>query len=140
MLKPLCYFSMPKLIIFFKTRGFMRYHFLMILLLSCSSIKKEDRLLAWETWKGKSVTDIEKQHYFKNLTVVKIKHEEGLETWILRDQTQIQTGSYCQSLGGCLGMPTYNCDNAFSVKDGVILSFEQNGSCPGIKTIEAPKK
>lgn len=27
-------------------------------------------------------------------------------------------------------MPIYNCDNAFSVKDKIIIGFEQVGTCP----------
>lgn len=107
---------------------------------SCTSVNRDEKILAWEEWKGRPVAALEEHPYFKTLPVSKIKHEDGLETWVLRDQARFQTDAYCQSLGGCIGMPTYNCDNAFSVKDGLILGYEQNGSCPGLKTIEAPKK
>ncbi len=108
------------------------------LLLSCSSRKSDEKkALAWESWSGKSTDEIKAHPYFKNLPMKKVKNKSGVETWILRDQTRFQTDAYCSSLGGCLGMPTYNCNNVFSIKDNVILDFEQKGSCPGIKTIEA---
>lgn len=112
---------------------------LVFILVSCSSRKSDEkRALAWTQWKGKSVNEIDKNPYFKNLRTTKIKNKSGIETWILRDQTQYQTDAYCSSLGGCTGMPTYNCNNVFSVKDNVILDFVQDGTCPGVKTIEAP--
>ncbi len=109
-------------------------------LVSCSQVNQDKKVLAWEEWKGLPVAAISKNAYLKSLPITKVKHEDGLETWVLRDQARFQTGAYCQSLGGCMGMPMYNCDNAFSVKDDVILDFEQNGSCPGVSTIEAPRK
>lgn len=109
-------------------------------LISCTQVNKKKKVLAWEDWKGLPTSAISKNDYLKNLPITKLKHEDGLETWVLRDQARFQTSAYCQSLGGCIGMPVYNCDNAFSVKEDVILDFEQNGSCPGVKAIEAPKK
>lgn len=127
-----------------QTNGVQMKKFLQALipltLLSCTSVKHDQKLLAWEEWKGLPTSALEKHGYFKQLPVEKLKHEDGLETWFLRDQARFQTSAYCQSLGGCIGMPTYFCDNVFSVKNGIIMGFEQNGSCPGIKTIEAPKK
>ena len=114
--------------------------FLAVGFISCARVNQEKKVLAWEDWKGLPTSAISKNDYLKSLPVTKVKHEDGLETWVLRDQSRFQTDAYCQSLGGCMGMPTYNCDNAFSVKNDIILDFEQNGSCPGVKTIEAPKK
>lgn len=115
------------------------YPIALSLLFSCSSRKREEeKAEAWKEWQGKSVSAIKEHAYFKHLPLKKIKNESGIETWILKDQTRFQTDAYCSSLGGCLGMPTYNCNNVFSVKNNVILDFEQNGSCPGAKTIEAP--
>lgn len=108
--------------------------------LSCSSTNHDQKVLTWEGWKGLPTSAIEKNSYFKQLPVNKVKHDDGLETWLLRDQARFQTSAYCQSLGGCIGMPTYFCDNVFSVKNDIILGFEQNGTCPALKTIEAPKK
>lgn len=111
-----------------------------LLFFSCSTTTKEERDIALESWKGHSVEDLKKHSYFRELPVNKKKHQDGSETWILRDQSRYQTSAYCQSLGGCMGMPYYNCDNAFSIKDGIIQAFEQNGTCPPIKTIYAPEK
>lgn len=113
---------------------------LLLAIVSCTSINHDDKIRAWEKWKGEPVSALEKHPYFKNLPVSKVKHQNGLETWVLRDQARYQTGAYCQSLGGCIGMPTYVCDSAFSVKDHVILGLEQNGTCPALKTIEAQRK
>lgn len=104
------------------------------LLLSCSSTENQKKV-AWESWISRPVKEIEKHPYFRNLPVKKIKHANGIETWLYRDQSRFQSDSYCQSLGGCQGLPIYNCDNAFSIQDGIILGFEQNGSCPGPKVI-----
>ena len=71
---------------------------------------------------------------------MKIINNQGLETWIFKDQTPFQSSAYCQSLGGCQGMTIYNCESAFSVKDDEILGFEQSGICPGIKTSEWQNK
>jgi hypothetical protein len=105
----------------------------MVTLISCSS--KEQKIKAQTEWEGVSVSKIDEHPYFKNLPVSKVTNKSGIETWILKDQSKFQTDAYCQSLGGCLGMPIYNCNNIFSVKDNIILDFEQKGSCPGIKTI-----
>lgn len=105
------------------------------ILFSCSSTEKQKEL-AWESWINQSVKELDKHPYFKNLPLKKIKHDNGIETWLYRDQSRFQSDSYCQSLGGCQGMPIYNCDNAFSIQDGIILGFEQNGSCPGPKVIQ----
>lgn len=115
-------------------KGVGVYFFLGILLLSSCSTT-EDRVRAWEAWKGRPVSDISRSPYFRGLKVTKIKHEDHLETWIYKDQTPFQTDAYCQSLGGCIGMPIYNCNNAFSIKNDQIVDFEQKGSCPGPKTI-----
>lgn len=103
-------------------------------LFSCSSTQ-DQKELARESWKGRSTKELGKHPYFKHLPIKKVKHEYGLETWIFRDQSRFQSDSYCQSLGGCQGIPIYNCDNGFSIKDDVILGFEQTGSCPGPKVI-----
>ena len=110
-----------------------------MILFSCSTRKRDEKqAAAWSEWQGKSADEIRKHSYFKNLPLKKLKNQSGIETWILRDQTRFQTNAYCSSLGGCTGIPTYNCNNVFSVKENVILDFEQSGSCPGTKTIEAP--
>lgn len=113
---------------------------LILAITSCTSINQDDKIRAWEAWKGQPVSALEKHPYFRTLPVTKVKHEDGLETWVLKDQGRYQTSAYCQSLGGCLGMPTFFCDSAFSVKDHVILGLEQNGTCPALKTIEVQKK
>jgi hypothetical protein len=111
-----------------------------LILTGCSLSSQERRRLAWESWKNLPVTNLEKHPYFKNLRVIKIKHGNSAQTWIYKDQTSFQTGAFCQGVGGCLGYPIYNCENAFSVQDGKILGFEQKGSCPDESTIEAKKK
>jgi hypothetical protein len=115
---------------------------LFLFIASCSTPRKgeEKRMLAQEDWKGHNVADLKDHPYFKFLPVKKIPHEDGIETWVLKDQSKFQTGAYCQTLGGCMGMPQYNCDNAFSVKNDVILGYEQSGGCPGASTIEPRKK
>lgn len=112
--------------------------FLLITLSSCTS--REKTVHALESWKGLNVSEIDKHPYFKNLKVIKVKHEKSPDTWIYKDQTPFQTGAYCQSLGGCLGMPSYNCENAFSVENDVIIDLERKGTCPGPRVIEATKK
>lgn len=113
---------------------------LLLLVVSCSSSKKRDekKAEAWTEWKGKSIDEIKKHPYFKILPYTKIQNESGIETWIFRDQTKFQTDAYCSSIGGCIGVPSFNCNNVFSVKRNLILDFEQKGSCPGVKTIKAP--
>lgn len=111
----------------------------LLFLIACASTD-EKRKVVWESWKGKTAKKLEKHPYFKHLPVQKVKHTSGLETWVFRDQSRFQSDSYCQSIGGCLGMPIYNCDNAFSIKNNIILGYEQNGTCPPVKVIEASKK
>lgn len=94
--------------------------------ISCARVDHDKKVLSWEDWKGLPVNSILENPYLKQLPITKVKHEDGLETWLLRDQSRFQTDAYCQSLGGCMGMPMYNCDNVFSVKENVILAFEQN--------------
>lgn len=105
-----------------------------ILLYSCSTSpeKQEEAFMQWD---GLNVSEIEKHPYFKYLPRKIIKNKSGIDTWIYRDQTPYPTDAYCQSLGGCLGRPSYRCLNAFSVKDNIILDFDQEGTCPGINTI-----
>lgn len=93
-----------------------------------------------EEWKGHSTDELMSHPYFRTLKVMKNEHDQGIETWIFRDQTRYQSSAYCQSLGGCMGLPYYNCDTAFSVQQGKILTAEQNGSCPPGNTIEVLKK
>lgn len=112
----------------------------LIVLFACSSKPTKNPALVREEWKGHTTKELEDHPYFKSLPLNKRKHEENLETWIYRDQSHYQSSAYCQSLGGCMGMPFYNCDSAFSVKNGIILGFEQNGSCPPVSTIEVEKK
>ncbi len=106
----------------------------LFLSISCSNVDQK-RNTAWKSWEGKSTEEIKKHSYFKNLKRKKIEHKNDIETWIYKDQTPIQTSGYCQSMGGCQGIPIYNCDNAFSVRDNVIIGFEQVGTCPGVKVI-----
>lgn len=115
---------------------------LLLVTTACSSPQKQEekRTLALEDWKGHNVSELEEHRYFKFLPLKKIPHDGGIETWVYKDQSKFQTGAYCQSLGGCMGMPQYNCENIFSVKDGVILGFEQDGGCPGASTIEPGNK
>lgn len=124
--------------IFMKTLMF--FFILPTLLLPSCAANKKKRALAWEDWKGRSTSELKEHPYFKILPITKKTHDDGNETWLLRDQSRFQSDAYCQSLGGCIGLPTYNCDNIFSVKNDLILGFEQKGSCPGTKTIEAQKK
>ena len=112
----------------------MKFIIPLIFIAACSNVN-EKRNAAWKAWEGKSTDEIKNHAYFKNLDRKKIEHKNEIETWIYKDQTPIQTSAYCQSLGGCQGMPIYNCDNAFSVKDHVIIGFEQVGTCPGPKVI-----
>lgn len=86
-------------------------------------------------WEGRDVSEIEEHKYFKHLPRKIVKNKSGIDTWIYRDQTRYHTDAYCQSLGGCISIPTYNCLNAFSVQDNTILDFDQEGTCPGINTI-----
>lgn len=114
--------------------------FITLLIVACSTPSKEEREVALESWKGHTVEELKKHSYFRDLPVNKKKHPDGTETWIYRDQTKYQSSAYCQSLGGCMGLPYYNCDNGFSIKNGVIIAYQQSGTCPPIKTIYAPEK
>jgi hypothetical protein len=109
-----------------------------ILLTSCASRQKEEKV-AWEAWRGHRVEEVLSHSYFRTLPLKKIQHDET-ETWIFRHQSKFQTDAYCQSLGGCMGMPYFNCDNAFSIKNKVVLDFEQKGSCPDLKLIKPDRK
>lgn len=113
-------------------RGYMKFLFFTIpLLVACSSRERlEKEVIALETWKGRPVSELKTHSYFKVLRQRKIEHDEGVTDLIFRDQTRFQTSAYCDSLGGCMGLPTYNCDIAFSVKNDVILGATRNGSCP----------
>lgn len=115
---------------------------LLLVTVSCSSSKlREKQVKAWETWKGRPVSEVDEHPYFKNIKVKKkVKHEDGLETWVFKDQTPVQTSAYCQSLGGCISMPIYNCESAFSIQNGMVLGLEQTGTCPDLKTTSALKK
>lgn len=108
-----------------------------LILASCSTRKMEEkRMLAQDAWKGRNVSELTTHRYFKTLDLRKVPHEAGTETWIFKHQTKFQTDAYCQSLGGCMGMPQYNCEYAFSVKENVIQGMEETGGCPGTSTIE----
>ncbi len=107
---------------------------LTLVIISCSNVEVK-RKAAWKAWEGKSTEELKKHAYFKNLKRNKIQHKHDIETWIYKDQTPLQTSAYCQSLGGCQAMPIYNCSNAFSVKDKVIIGFEQQGTCPDPRVI-----
>lgn len=115
------------------------YPMLLFLVMNCST-QRENLILAQESWKGLDAAKIEKHPYFKNLKVIKLKNDRGPETWIYKDQSPVPTNAYCDSLGGCEGLTFYNCESAFSVKDGRILGLEQTGVCPGPKTMRARTK
>lgn len=112
----------------------------LITLGACSTTKEEDQQVALEEWKGHETEELKDHPYFGYLPLNKKKHPDGRETWIFRDQSRYQSRAYCESLGGCMGMPYYNCDTAFSVKDHVIEAGQQNGTCPPVTTIEVQKK
>ena len=113
---------------------------LLLLLFSCAGKSQKQKLISFENWKGHSVKELDDHPYFKHLPLKKVKHSDDFQIWIYRDQSRFQSDTYCMSLGGCVGIPIYNCDHAFSVKDGVIIGFEQNGTCPGYKVTEVLKK
>jgi hypothetical protein len=110
---------------------------IMTLYVSCSTPgRDEKRLRAWSKWKARTTTEIKEHPYFEHLTPKIINHDNKIQTWVFLDQSKFQSDSYCQSIGGCRGIPVYNCENAFSIKNDLVLGFEQRGVCPGIKTIE----
>lgn len=110
-------------------------------LVSCSTRKMEEkRIMAMESWKGRNVSELSEHRYFKTLERRKVPHDDGVENWIFKHQTKFQSDAYCQSLGGCMGMPQYNCEFAFSVKNNIIQGMDQTGGCPGTSTIEPEKK
>lgn len=108
-------------------------------LFACAS-KSPEKIYALNAWKGKGSNKLQAHPYFGTLPLVKKSHEEGIETWIFRDQSKFQTNAYCQSLGGCMGMPVMNCDHAFSIRDGLILGYDQAGTCPDSAVIEVSRK
>ena len=112
--------------------------FLFLLIISACTHFKKKQISAQESWKGHSTNELKNHSYFQNLPIKKKINNDDTQTWLLRDRSKYQSKAYCQSLGGCMGLQAYNCDNIFTVKDEIILSFEQKGSCPGPKTIERP--
>lgn len=111
-----------------------------IFITGCSSTqKKEDVARAIESWNGQDASALESHDYFKTLRKQKISHDDGIENWIFRDQTRFQTSAYCDSLGGCMGLPTYNCDYAFSVQNGKVIGGSRTGSCPSPKVMKFKK-
>ncbi len=108
-------------------------------LFACAS-KSPDRFHAMSAWKGQDAKKLQTHPYFGTLAPIKRSHEGEIETWIFRDQSKFQTGAYCQSLGGCIGMPVINCDHAFSVRNGLILGYDQAGTCPDHAVIEVSRK
>jgi hypothetical protein len=110
---------------------------LLLLIFSCSTSKKKEEALS--EWKGKPSSDLYSHPYFGTLPHEKITHKNGPDTWIFKDQSKYQTDAYCSSLGGCIGLPTYNCLNSFSIEKGKIIGVQQDGSCPGESTIKYKK-
>jgi hypothetical protein len=83
-----------------------------------------------EEWIGTPVHELKRHSYYKNLPHTITRNKDGADTWIFKDESRWYTRAYCDSLGGCIEEPTINCISAFSVRDDVIIGFEQNGSCP----------
>jgi hypothetical protein len=118
----------------------MKMFFLLLLLAACSTTSQDKKVLAWEEWKGHSVSELKEHPYFRHLPVNKISHDSGIETWVYQDQARFQTSAYCQSLGGCIGLPSFSCESAFSIAKGQILGLEQKGTCPDVKVIDPARK
>ena len=113
---------------------------LVTFLLACSTSTPKDKKIALEDWNGHTTEELMSHPYFRTLGLTKKSHKNGTETWIFRDQSRYQSSAYCQSLGGCMGIPIYQCDTAFSIEGNKILTAQQSGSCPPAKTIEVLKK
>lgn len=112
----------------------VKFSLILVLLLSCSHHNGKDTSVSSQ-WRGKFQDELLEHPYFKNLKVIKTQSQQRSQ-WRYIDQTPFQTGAYCQSLGGCLGLPSYNCQYQFNLKGIVIEEFEMSGVCPPRKTIE----
>jgi hypothetical protein len=113
----------------------MKVLIFLFFLSSCSQLTKKEHL-ARKSWNNRSIQEISQHPYFKNLPIRKTIMSDGYEKWLLQEEPRYQTKSYCNSLGGCLGIPSYDCESVFIVKDEIIVSLDQRGNCPSAQTIE----
>jgi hypothetical protein len=113
----------------------MKVLLLLLFLCSCTQIKKKEQL-AQKSWNKHSIHEISQHPYFKNLSIHKTILRNGDEKWLLKDAPRYQSKSYCDSLGGCMGIPTYDCESVFTVRSDTIVSLEQKGNCPSAQTVE----
>ena len=104
-------------------------------LLSCRSKSPTEETHEMQKWVGKSVSVLQKHPYFKNLPTKHFNHEGEAKSVLFTNQSKFQTGAYCQSLGGCIGLPVYNCQHVVKYKNDIITGIEETGTCPEAATI-----
>jgi len=115
----------------------IKFFIISLVFLSCSYRRNEEPRRGWE---GKTKKEITRHPYFKNLKIKKVTSSNEREQLIFIDQTPFQTGAYCQSLGGCLRLPSYNCQYQVDLEKELIQKFHPIGVCPSHKTTEPLKR
>lgn len=101
---------------------------------ACSSRTDTEEAHELARWNGKSIKELREHSYFRNLPQKESEQQDGSKTIIFTNQTKFQTDAYCQSLGGCIGLPTYNCQHVVKYKNDIVTGIEQLGTCPGTST------
>lgn len=110
------------------------FNLICFILLGCSSTTQTEEAHQLGKWAGKPISKLMEHPYFKTLPKKESSQEDGYKTLLFTNQSKFQTGAYCQSLGGCMGMPTYNCQHLVKYKDEIISGIEQMGICPSTDT------
>lgn len=93
------------------------------LFLACSSTApKKERL---PQWIGKTAVDLNQHPYFKGLPST-VKGN----TWLFEHLTRPESAAYCASLGGCAGLPVWDCHFEFKTESNRIVEAYKYGTCP----------
>lgn len=93
-----------------------------LLILACSSTPEYEEL---GSWLGKTPHDLNAHPYFKGLPST-IRGD----IYFFEDQTRPHSAAYCASLGGCEGLPIWDCQYLFQVKENRIIEARMTGTCP----------
>lgn len=101
---------------------------------ACSSRTDTEEAHELARWNGKPLKELLDHPYFKHLPKKETIHQDGSKTILFTDQSKFQTDAYCQSLGGCIGLPNYLCQHVVKHKNDLITGIEQLGTCPGATT------
>lgn len=115
----------------------VKFFALLLSILSCSHQRANSGPSGWEQ---KTKEELLRHPYFKNLKVKQVSASNEREQLLFFDQTPFQTGASCQGLGGCLGLPSYNCQYQILLIKNKIHEFNSVGVCPPRKTTEPLKR